>query len=285
MVDISVIGGGPAGLSAALNSKIMGKSVALLSTGPDNLSRAKRVDNYLGFNAIEGATLMNYFYKHLAQHDIYPDPLRITSIIPFLNEYFMIGAGDKVIKSKTVILATGIQRKNYVPGESKFIGHGVSYCSTCDGALYIGRKAVVWGFSHEAAHEANFLSKIGVEVTFVSKPEYQMGLDDSIERFDGKILSICGDKNVEYVNLDSVTIDTEAVFILRENIYVQNLISSLEMSGNYIKVNNDMMTNINGIFAAGDCIGKPFQAIKAMSDGLIAAQSAANYIDKINLGR
>lgn len=285
MIDVAVIGGGPAGLSAALNAKIRDKSVKLFSKGINNLSRAKRVDNYLGFNDIEGKTLISQFYKHLEQHEIKPDKNRIISIIPFSNEYFMINAGNDIVKARTVILATGVQRKNDIPGEDDFLGRGVSYCATCDGALYVNKNVVLWGFSDESAIEANFLYDIGAKVTFISKPEYQTKLNKNIKVIEGSILEIKGKENVEYIVLKSGTMKTDAVFILRENISVQKLITSLKMEGNYIKVNNKMMTNIPGVFAAGDCIGKPLQVAKAVSDGLIAAQSAVDYLDRQQLER
>lgn len=281
MFDISVIGGGPAGLSAALNAKVCNKKVCLFSTGLDNLSLAKKVDNYLGFDAVDGPTLMSYFYKHLASHNIKPNKNRITNILPF-DDRFLISAGNKIIESKSIILATGIQRKHEVPGENEFLGKGVSYCAICDGSLYVNKKAVVWGFSHESAMEANFLDELGVKVIFISKPKYNLNLNANIKYIDGKILNIQGSKSVEYITIDSGKIETDAVFILRENISVQKLMASLEMDGNYIKVNNKMMTNITGVFAAGDCTGKPLQVAKAVSDGLIAAQSAADYVDKLS---
>lgn len=281
MFDISIIGGGPAGLSAALNARVLNKTVCLFSTGTNNLSRAKKVDNYLGFDGIDGPTLMSCFYKHLAKHGVKPNKSRITNILPFDNN-FLISVGNNIIESRSIILATGIQRKREVPGENEFLGKGVSYCAICDGSLYVNKNAVVWGFSHEAAMEANFLDKLGVKVTFVSNPKYKSNLNNHIRYIDGKILNIKGRKSVEYITLDSGKIETDAVFILRENISVQKLIASLEMNESYIRVNNKMMTNINGVFAAGDCTGKPLQVAKAVSDGLIAAQSAASYIDKLS---
>ena len=279
MVDIIIIGAGPAGLSAAVNALIRGKRVRIFSNRDNNLSKAERVDNHLGFYHMSGKELMDKFKEHAEAMGIRIEEGKAVNILP-LGDSFLVNISGQIIEAKKVILATGISKIRELPGEERLLGSGVSYCATCDGMLYRGKKAVVWDQSEDAWEEANFLQSIGVNVTFVSDKARHENLSDNVEYIKGRIEEILGENTVEAVKIGNEIIKTDAVFMLRDAVAPDALIEGLKLDGSFISVNKHMETNIPGLYAAGDITGKPLQLSKAISEGLIAAQHAALQIDK-----
>ena len=279
IVDIIIIGAGPAGLSAAVNAVTRGKSVRIFSNRENYLSKAERVDNHLGFYHASGKELMDKFKEHAEAMDIKIEEGKAVNILS-LGESFMININGEILESKKVILAMGISKIKEVAGEGKFLGSGVSYCATCDGMLYRGKNAIVWDQSNDAWEEANFLQSIGVNVTFISNKSKNENLSKDIKFIKGRVAGIIGENTVEAVNTGSEIINTDAVFMLRDAVAPAALIEGLEQDGSFININKYMETNIPGLYAAGDITGKPLQLSKAISEGLIAAQHAALQIDK-----
>lgn len=280
MVDILIVGAGPAGLSAAVNAVTRGKTVRIFSNKENYLSKAERVDNHLGFYNISGKELMNKFKEHAEAMNIKIEDGKVVNILP-MGESFMININGEIEEAKKVILAMGISKVKELPGEGKLLGSGVSYCATCDGMLYRGKNAVVWDQSKEALEEANYLNSIGVNVTFVSKKLRSEDLNENIKYMNSTISEVVGDNKVEAVVAGEKKIPADAVFMLRDAVAPTALIDGLETEGNFIAVNRNMETNIEGVYASGDITGKPLQLSKAVSEGLIAAQHAASQIDKI----
>ena len=279
LVDIIIIGAGPAGLSAAVNALTRGKTVRIFSNKENYLTKAEQVDNHLGFYHISGKELMDKFKEHAEAMGIKTEEGMVVNILP-LGESFMVNINGEIAESKKVILAMGISKIKELPGEAKLLGSGVSYCATCDGMLYRGKNAVVWDQSKDAWEEANFLQSIGVNVTFISKKPQPENLSNDIKFINGSITEIIGENTVEAINTGKETISTDAVFMLRDAVAPTALIDGLELDGNFINVDKHMETNISGVYAAGDITGKPLQLSKAVSEGLIAAQHAALQIDK-----
>jgi thioredoxin reductase (NADPH) len=279
LVDIIIIGAGPAGLSAAVNALTRGKTVRIFSNRENYLSKAERVDNHLGFYHVSGKELMDKFKEHAETMGIKIEDGKVVNILP-LDESFMVNINGQIAEAKKVLLAMGISKIKELPGEAKLLGVGVSYCATCDGMLYRGKNAVVWDQSKDAWEEANFLASIGVNVTFVSKKPRQENLSNDINFINGTITEIIGENSVEEVIIGNESIKADAVFMLRDAVAPTALIDGLELDGNFINVDKHMETNISGVYAAGDITGKPLQLSKAVSEGLIAAQHAALQIDK-----
>ena len=279
MVDILIIGAGPAGLSAAVNAVTRGKTVRVFSNRENYLSKAERVDNHLGFYNISGKELMNKFKEHAKAMNVKIEEGKVVNILP-MGESFMVNINGEIEEAKKVILAMGISKVKELPGEGKLLGMGVSYCATCDGMLYRGKNAIVWDQSKEALEEANFLNSIGVNVTFVSKKLRSEELHVNINYINGTISEVIGENQVEAVLVGNEKIPTNAVFMLRDAVAPTALLDGIETEGNFIAVNKNMETNIEGVYATGDITGKPLQLSKAVSEGLIAAQHAAIQIDK-----
>lgn len=280
MVDILIVGAGPAGLSAAINAITRGKTVRIFSNKENYLSKAERVDNHLGFYNISGKEMMNKFKEHAEAMNIKIEEGKVVNILP-MGESHMVNINGEIEEAKKVILAMGISKVKELPGEGKLLGMGVSYCATCDGMLYRGKNAIVWDQSKEALEEANYLNSIGVNVTFVSKKTHSEELNENIKYINGSITEVLGNDKVEAVMIGEDKVETDAVFMLRDAVAPTALIDGIETEGNFIAVNRNMETNISGVYATGDITGKPLQLSKAVSEGLIAAQHAALQIDKI----
>lgn len=280
IIDIAIVGAGPAGLSAAINAVARGKTLRIFSNSENYLSKAERVDNYLGFYNINGRDMMNQFIKHAEDMNVKIENKKVVNILPF-DVNFFVNVNGEIIEAKKIILSLGLSKVKEIPGESKLLGNGISYCATCDGMLYRGKTAIVWDQSHEALHEANYLTDIGVNIIFVSKNSRPKELNSKIEFIQGTLNEVLGESKVESVVIGDKTLKTDAVFMLRESVAPTALIDGLKIEKGYIAVDSNMETNIKGIYAAGDCTGKPLQISKAVSEGLIAAQAAAKEIDNI----
>lgn len=281
-----VIGAGPAGLSAALNARVRNKSVAVVSrrlTSP-SLEKAPWVDNYLGIERISGSELSARFVEHARTAGAELIESDITGIFNLGDSFAALGS-DREFSAKAVVIATGSVQEASIPGESELLGMGVSYCATCDGPLYKGKRVVVLGYTAHAIEEANFLAQICSEVTYVAarsiKAEDRPELAEGIRVLKKRVLGIRGENKVEEVELDGETIPADGVFVVRDSIPVERLLEGIEVADGAIVVDREMATNVPGVFAAGDCTGRPYQVAKAVGEGLVAGLSAARYIDRM----
>ena len=278
--DIAIVGSGPAGLSAALNAKIRNKSFIIF--GDSNLSskieKAPKVNNYLGFTLGSGKDLLNSFKEHLDKMGIEIVNERINNIYS-MGDYFALMVNQKMYEARAVILATGTEYTRPLKGEEAFLGRGVGYCATCDAPLYKGKKVTIISYHEEGEEEANFVSELASEVFFVPMYEGDYKLNDNIKIIFGKPIEIIGDSKVSRVLFDDgKELDTDGVFLLKNAVPPTQLVPGLEIEDGHIKVDRLMRTNIKGCFAAGDCVGKPYQYIKSAGEGNVAALSAVSYL-------
>lgn len=267
MTDIVIIGGGPAGISAALTAAQRGKTSVIITSAPEDslLWKAEKIDNYPGLPGITGKDLIAALTKHAEGVGVKFVRGKALSIIPMGNR-FGVSVGMDFVDCGAVILATGVARGKAFPGEKEFLGAGVSYCATCDGMLYREKNIAVIGLSAEAPEEAEFLRSIGCNV----------------EYFDGKRAKkyeIKGAERVESLTADGESYPVDGVFILRAGVAPDTLLPGLETDKGHIRADAEMATNIPGVFAAGDCIGAPYQVPKAAGEGNIAGISAARYVE------
>ena len=280
--DIAIIGSGPAGLSAALNSKIRNKDFIIF--GHKNLTnkivKAPKINNYLGFNGISGEELKERFQEHLNTLNIEITEERINSIYA-MGEYFALMANDKTFEAKSIILATGVEYTKPIKGEEEYLGKGVGYCATCDAPLYKGKTVVIIGHNKEAEDESNYVSEIAGKVYYVPMYKGSYKLNDNITLIEDKPKEIIGDLKVKKLVLENSEIETNGVFVLKDSISPAQLVPGLEIKDEHIAVDRLMTTNIKGCFAAGDCVGKPYQYIKAAGEGNIASLSAVRYLDSL----
>ncbi len=277
--DIIVLGSGPAGLAAAVAARGRDKSVLVIGNRWQDspLAKAERVDNYLGLPGRTGAEMLETFYQHAAGMGVEFVVGKAISLMAWNG--FMVTVGSQVYEGKALILAPGVVRQAKYPGEEEYLGRGVSYCATCDGMLYRGKPVIVVGRSADAPHEANYLKSLGCQVTYVS-PQPPKGLDQGIPFVKAGKLAVKGEQTVTGLEADGALIPCDGVFVLRQAVAPTDLLPTLETEEGYIKVDRRMATNVEGVFAAGDCTGAPLQVSKAVGEGHVAALSACEYLDQ-----
>lgn len=277
--DIIVLGSGPAGMAAAVAARGRNKSVLVIGNRWEDspLARAERVDNYLGLPRRTGSAMLTEFYDHAVEMGVEFVVGRAISLMAWNG--FMITVGSQVYDGRALILAPGVQRQAKYPGEAEFLGRGVSYCATCDGMLYRNKPVTVVGRSQDAPQEANYLKSLGCQVVYVASSRPQ-GLDQNIPFVKANKLAVKGQQTVTALDADGVEIPCAGVFILRQAVAPTDLLPTLETENGMVKVDRRMATNLEGVFAAGDCTGGPLQVSKAVGEGHVAALSACEYLDQ-----
>ena len=265
--DILILGAGPAGISAALTAHARGRTVAVLGADPmrSPLAKAPRIDNYPGLPAVSGRELLRAMLGGLADRGISPVTCRVTGAIAFGGQ-FMVSAERDVYQARALILAAGAQQGTRpFPGEGSLLGRGVSYCATCDGMLYRGKRVAVLGLGGEGERDAAFLRGIGCEVLYFDPAQAKNVRIKGEEKVTGLV---CGGE--EYA--------VDGVFILRDAVAAGALLPELAMDGGHIVVDENMASSVPGVFAAGDCVGRPYQIARAVGQGNTAALSADRYL-------
>ena len=278
--DLIVLGSGPAGLAAALAARGRDKSVLVIGNRWQDspLARAELVENYLGMPGVTGAEMLERFNEQAQRSGAEFVTGRAVSLMAYNG--FMVTVGSDFYQGKALILAPGVARAAKYPGEGEYLGRGVSYCATCDGMLYRDKDIVVVGRAKDAPHEANYLQSIGCRVTYVANTRPD-GLDEAIPFVKGGRLEVKGEQTVTALAVDGTELPCAGVFILRDAVAPTDLLPQLETEKGVVKVDRAMATNVEGVFAAGDCTGAPLQIAKAVGEGHIAALSACEYLDKL----
>jgi Thioredoxin reductase len=279
--ELAIVGCGPAGMAAALNAKIRKKDFILLGSEfcSPKLSKAPRIENWLGFPEIGGEELRQRFLEHLKKSEIYVVPFRVNNI--YTGPPFTIVGKERSLEADAVIVATGVSVNKLFPGEAELLGKGVGYCATCDGPLYKNKNVAIVSYNREGEDEANFMADICAKVYYIPYYNDVLRLDTRVEVKKSKVKGILGTQNVEQLDLGEEQVAVDGVFILRETLPSEQLISGLEMEEGAIKVNHQLETSIHGLFAAGDCTGQPYQLIKAAGEGGTAALQAVKYLDSL----
>ena len=288
--DIAIIGTGPAGISAAITAKARNKSILLFGNagGSDKVSKAHQIRNYPGLPEISGDDLAARLLNHLKKMEIEVTERRVTMIYA-MGDYYSLQVDQDFVEAKTVILTTGVSFGKPLPGEDENLGRGVSYCATCDAALYRGKEAVVVSYEPEEEGDARFLAEMASKVIYIpvyKKTDADAMPDDlfadrpNIEVRRQRPTGIAKKDARMVLETDGGEIETDGIFLLRESVAPDKLVPGLALDGNHVKVDRSMASNLPGLFAAGDITGAPYQYIKAAGEGNVAALSAVAYIDE-----
>lgn len=285
--DMAIVGSGPAGLSAAINAKIRNKKVIVFGQKSlsNKLVKAPKVNNYLGFYDATGEELKDQFQNHMDAMDIEITYERVNNIYA-MGEYFALDGSEKMYEATTVIMATGMEFTKPIAGEEELLGKGVGYCATCDAPLYKDKVVTVIGHNKEAEEESNYVSELASKLYYIPMYKGDYNLRPEIEVIKSRPKQIEGDNKVEKLILRDREIETDAVFILKDSIAPNQLVPGLKIEDGHVAVTRKMETNLDGLYAAGDCIGKPYQFIKAAGEGQTASLNAVTFIDsRVNLSK
>ena len=281
MYDIAIIGGGPAGVSAAINAKILNKNFIWFSSRKTNekAERAELIKNYPGLPDVTGKELCWALLHHAESMDIYPAEGAVTGVYAGDGEFILL-AGEKDYRARTVILCIGAEASGAAEGEEEFLGRGISYCATCDGMLYKGKKIAVVCFDKRFERETEYLCSLAGDCYVI--PLYK---DYGAETAGAKAIfktpvKYEGDTRLKRIVFKDGTLDVDGAFILKPAYPPSALVHGLALSGGHIAVDRTLATNIAGIFAAGDCTGRPYQYAKAVGEGNVAVHSAVEYLAK-----
>ncbi|WP_040398270.1 NAD(P)/FAD-dependent oxidoreductase [Anaerococcus senegalensis] len=280
--DLIIVGFGPAGIAAGLNASIRKKKVLIIGKKSKAIEKSPSIKNYLGFTDIEGKDLYKKFIDHIKNYPIDIMDRKIKAVYA-MGEYFSVDLGEEMITSKACVIAAGIDMGKSIQGEDKFFSKGISYCATCDASLYKGKKVVLIGLNDEAIEEANFINKVAKETIFINPKNKDIKLDQEIKIINKKPKEFTGNMKASCLILDDgEKIEADGFFVIKNSSKPESLVPSVKMEGNHIKVDLDMKTNMKGLFACGDIVGRPYQINKAVGQGQVAGLNAASYISKNN---
>jgi len=301
--DTIIVGAGPAGLTAGIYAARIGLKTLILEGTllGGRAIYAAMVENFPGFpDGITGAELTQ---KITDQAKKFGAELKFPEEVVNIDlrgKTKLVNTKKETYQTRALILSTGAQRKKLlVPGENKFLGQGISYCPICDGAFFKGLVVTVIGSGDEAANDALLLTKIARKVTMISSEE-EMEMSKALrERLEEKknfevilnsrVEAIEGDTSVKTIRMvDTKTnkqqkIPTDGVFISLGRVPMTQIVqkAGIEVDqGGCIKVDRQQRTNIEGVFAAGDCTCGGMQMVTAAGEGATAAIRASTYIKR-----
>lgn len=281
--DVVVIGAGIAGITASIYLKRAGVDVILLDMNAPGgqLLNINSIENYPGFSQINGSALAWQLYEQTMKLEI---PFYIEEVVDIKNDSDKtILTNKSTITCKGIILASGrAMRTIGLENEQQYRGKGLSFCATCDGALYKDKVVCILG---DDKNEINYLKNLCKKVIVLS-PNTNCTFDENtnVEIIKkAKVEKLCGRDKLESIVVNGQEIITSALFINLEAVpsisYLKNL--PLEKEKQYLVVDNNMKTNIDGIYACGDLIKKDlYQLLTAASEGAIAATHLRKYLKK-----
>ncbi|MBQ2610547.1 MAG: thioredoxin-disulfide reductase [Butyrivibrio sp.] len=305
MFDLIIIGSGPAGLSAAVYAKRAGLNMLIIEKNPvsgGQIIDTYEVDNYLGIPGVNGFDLAMKFREHADKLGAeFADGI-VTGIVKIQGEngktVFKVNTENASYETRTVVIAAGAHHSKLgIPGEEEYIGKGVSYCATCDGAFYKGKVAAVNGGGDVAVEDAIFLARFCEKVYLIHRrdelraakilQDELFGLPNVEVIWDSVVQEIKGEDKVTTLRVKNLKENTDSDLNV-DGIFVaigihpttESFANIVECDENgYIIAGEDCATNVPGIFAAGDCRKKRLrQIVTSVADGANAVTAAQDYL-------
>lgn len=301
--DIIILGGGPAGLSAAIYAarsaaKTAIIDISMLGGQPSNYLE---LENYPGFAKIGGYDLMEKFEEHADMFGIQKFPMEEIQSVDLTSDIKTVTTLNGEFKAKSIIIATGAQSKKLgVEGEKEFVGRGVSYCAVCDGAFYKDKVIAVVGGGNAAVEEACYLTKFASKVYLIHRRD-ELRADKIVQEraFKNEKLEFIYDTIVNKINgenlVKSATIENVKTHEIKD-LAIDGIFPYIGFEPNadlftgqvkqdkngFIIVDEAMQTSVKGVYAIGDVRVTPLrQVITAAADGAIAAVYAGRYIETL----
>ncbi len=299
--DIAIIGGGPAGLTAALYARRANKTAVVLEKGTfgGQITYSPKVENIPGFLSVTGNEFAEKLVEQVMEQGADVECCEVLSVRDGEVKTVVTDSGE--FSARALIIATGAKHRTLgLEGEESFIGEGISFCAVCDGAFFAGKNVAVIGGGNSALQEAILLSDVAANVTVVQNLDFFTGEAKLEEQLRSKknVNIILGATVVRYLGEESfsgIEIKEESGGACREialdglflavGLVPQNSLfeGTLELDERgYVKSGEDTLTSAKGIFAAGDCRTKRIrQVATAAADGAVAAVSACDYVDAL----
>ena len=285
MYDIIIIGAGPAGISASLYAKRANMNVLVIYKGTSNLENATKIENYYGFP--DGITGQDLYNSGIMQAKNLGVDFRVSEVtsIEYQQDCFNVKTPENEYNAKSVIISTGNKKlKPNIKGINEFEGKGISYCAICDGFLYRNNKVAVIGSGEFAFSEAKMLSNVVKDITILTNGEQIKSVRNNFKINTKKIKKIVGSEKVEKIVFEDLTeIDIDGIFIALGEAGANDFAKTLGIitENDNIKVNENMETNVPGVFACGNITGGLLQVSKAVYEGSKAGLSAVKYVKEI----
>lgn len=295
IVDAVVVGAGVAGITAGIYLKRSNLAAVVLDKDAPGgkLNNIHRIDNYPGTPEIAGPDLAMKLIEQAEQLGVGLDYGNVVSVSQD-GDRFLVHTDNGDYSAWAVIVATGVKTvSSGVEGEKALRGKGVSYCATCDGNFFKGKPVVVVGYKDHAAEDAIYLSSLASKVYFVHPKPLEVlpsHLDilkakDNVEIREGRLLKIEGESKVTGARIGTeegeIDIAADAVFPLFGEVSSSEFLAPLGVDANkgFIKADNEMKTNVPGLYVAGDIVDKKLrQIVNAAGEGAVAATSAIGYV-------
>lgn len=283
MPSILIVGGGPAGLSAAIYAARANVQTTVLYKDGGALEKTDKIENYFGFtDVISGPDLLARGRAQAARLGAQLVQTEVTGI-EYAEKGFSVKTTTGAYAADAIILATGAPRATPpIAGVREFEGRGVSYCAICDAFFYRGKAVAVLGEGEYALEEARTLLPVAASVTLLTNgASAPVNLPDGLLVDTRKVAAVEGDDKVAHVSFaDGDPIAIDGVFIAYGTAGSGDFARKLgaQVEGNKIQVSADLSTAVPGLFAAGDCTGGLLQVAKAVSDGAQAAMNAIKFV-------
>ena len=301
LYDIIVVGGGPAGLTAALYARRANKRVLIIEkeTFGGQITFSPKVENYPGLGTVSGNELADRFVSQVLEQGADVELANVTGIRNEKEDIKTVVTDTGEFEAKAVILAVGVRHRMLgVARETEFVGNGISFCAVCDGAFYRDKDVIVIGGGNSALQEAILLSENCRRVTVVQnlavltgeeQLQLQLKKRGNVDfRYSAKVKELHGDTDLTAVTVyyddgkEDETIACDGMFIAiglePKNAPFANA-AALDGAG-YFAADENCTSDVPGIFTAGDCRAKKIrQVATAVGDGAVAAQAACAYLD------
>ncbi|MDE7095303.1 MAG: NAD(P)/FAD-dependent oxidoreductase [Anaeroplasmataceae bacterium] len=274
--DCIIIGKGPAGITAGIYLKRYGYEPIIIAKDGGALEKVKDIENYYGISHITGHELLHAGEEQAKAFGI---SIKEEEVLEISKElHFLVTTNEGTYEAKTVILACGTSRNRYAKADHL---EGVSYCATCDGFFYRKKKIALIGNGKYMAHELSVLENIVKEITvFTDGKPLEAEINPSIPVVLEPIEKVIGDTHIEAIYAGGKSYPIDGCFVAIGNASGFTLAKHLGigLKGNSILVDENLMTNIEGLFSCGDSIGGLLQVSKAVGDGAVCATSVSNYL-------
>jgi len=300
---VIIVGAGPAGLAAAIYTSRAGVSTAVLEEAVigGRAIYVHNIDNYLGFpDGISGSELVARLAKQAEKFGGVVKAGEMVVDLDLAGDLKEVRTPSGEYTSKSVIVTTGLkQKKLSIPGEEKLLGRGVSYCATCDGFFFRGRRVAVVGGGNEAASDLTYLASLTKNLLWIPNTDKITADDVYIKSLKGlgvepimdrRVVEVVGEDRVRSLKVRTEkgaeeTVEVDGLFIAVGTVPTVDILKEAGLKVDekgFILVNDEMETNVRGVYAAGDCTGTSHQIIVAVGQGAAAGINASSFVKSKN---